>query len=207
MRNSAYFWATFGMLAATLAVSSLSDLRGSQDLAAPLTSLPGSIAGWTAGRDVEVDDRTLERLNADSYVSREYFKDGRELGLFVAYYAHQRSGGYMHSPKVCLPSSGWEIERAGWVNVDSPDGRVPINHYTISKSGEKALILYWYESTDRILADEYWTKLFLIHDGLFYGRAAGSIVRIQLPVDPNTEIEAMPFATALMAEVRKVLGK
>jgi EpsI family protein len=140
-------------------------------------------------------------------VSREYLKDGMQLGLFIAYYAHQRSGGYMHSPKVCLPSSGWEIEEPGSIQVDSPDGKVPINRYVISKSGEKSLILYWYESSDRILADEYRTKLYLIHDGLLYGRAAGSVVRIQLPINARAESDAIPFATELMADVRRVFGK
>jgi EpsI family protein len=207
MHKSSYFWATFGMLAVTLGVSSLSDLRGSQQLLAPLTSLPASIGGWTAGEDMTIDERELSRLNADSYVSRAYVKDGKQIGLFIAYYAHQRSGGYMHSPKVCLPSSGWEIEEPGSIRVDSPDGNVPINRYVISKAGEKSLTLYWYETSDRILADEYWTKLYLIHDGLFYGRAAGSVVRIQLPIDPAMERDVIPFVTDLMKDVRQVFGK
>jgi EpsI family protein len=207
MHKAACFWATFGMLAATLGISSLSDLRGSQELAAPLTSLPASIGGWTAGKDIEIDERALARLNADSYVSREYLKNGNQIGLFIAYYAHQKSGGYMHSPKVCLPSSGWEIEEPGSIQVNSPDGTVPINRYVISKSGEKSLILYWYQSSDRILADEYWTKLYLIHDGLVHGRAAGSVVRIQLPLDRTVEKDAIPFAAEVMADLRRVFSK
>jgi len=163
--------------------------------------------GWTAGKDIEIDERALARLNADSYVSREYLKNGNQIGLFIAYYAHQKSGGYMHSPKVCLPSSGWEIEEPGSIQVNSPDGTVPINRYVISKSGEKSLILYWYQSSDRILADEYWTKLYLIHDGLVHGRAAGSVVRIQLPLDRTVEKDAIPFAAEVMADLRRVFSK
>jgi len=116
------------------------------------------------------------------------------------------SSGYMHSPKICLPGSGWEIEEPGLAQVQTSRGPVAVNRYVISNAGQKALILYWYQSTNRITADEYVTKLYMIHDGLFYGRAGGSIARIQLPLDPTAEAGGLKFAGELMTALRDVLG-
>ena len=202
-----YFWLTSGILAATLGVSAFADQRGSQVLTEPLANLPSMVAGWGGAKELALDPRAVERLKATSFLSREYSNGTNRLGLFVAYYANQSAGGYMHSPKVCLPGSGWEIDEPGSIRVASPDGgTVPINRYIISNAGQRALILYWYQSSDRIVADEYWTKLYLIHDGLFYGRAGGAIARIQLPVDALAEANGVRFASQLMVEMRRILG-
>ena len=206
MITSRYFWLTSGILTATLGISGLSDLRGSQALTEPLSTIPSVIAGWGGAKDLALDPRAVERLKATSLLSRQYSSGKQSLGLFVAYYANQSAGGYMHSPKVCLPGSGWEIEEPGTVRVESPWGEVPIHRYIISNAGQKALILYWYQSSDRIVADEYRTKLYLIHDGLFYGRAGGSIARIQLPVDAGAEAAGIRFASQLMVELRRIFG-
>jgi EpsI family protein len=200
------FWGVAAILALTLAASALADRRGAQQLSAPLGSIPVTMAGWTFTRDYEMDDRSTERLNASQYVLKEYAKGGNRLELFIAYYTRQSSTGYMHSPKICLPSSGWDIEQPGTANVLTPLGERTINRYVISNGGEKSLIFYWYQSTDRIVADEYVTKLYMIHDGLMYGRGAGSIVRIQLPLDPDVEKEGLKFATAVMGDLRRVYG-
>jgi len=206
MHTSRHFWIASGILILTLSISSLAELRGSQELTASLASIPSTIAGWSATQEIDLDPRTLERLRASSLVSREYAKGDDRLGLFVAYYAHQSSSGYMHSPKICLPGSGWEIEEPGLAQVQTSRGPVAVNRYVISNSGQKALILYWYQSTNRITADEYVTKLYMIHDGLFYGRAGGSIARIQLPLDPTAEAGGLKFAGELMTALRDVLG-
>jgi EpsI family protein len=202
-----HFAATAAVLVLTSAVSTLADFRGSQTLAAPLASLPLAIGGWSASREIPLDPQTAERLNASSYLSREYVKAGQALGLFVAYYTHQSSTGYMHSPKICLPSSGWEIQQPGYVRVPTPTGETEINRYVISNGDKKALILYWYQSSDRIIADEYMTKLYMIHDSVLYGRGAGSIIRIQLPLDAEAEADGIRFASNVMQDLKRIYGR
>src|SRR5271170_3391498 len=64
--------------------------------------------GWRAVQDVQLDKETLDVLNADDILSRVYQNSaGRYANLFVAYFQTQRNGKAPHSPKNCLPGSGF----------------------------------------------------------------------------------------------------
>ncbi|MBI2683449.1 MAG: EpsI family protein [Acidobacteriales bacterium] len=104
--------------------------------------------------------------------------------LFVAYYRVQKAGESMHSPKNCLPGSGWApLVNDTVVLTKSPEGRdLPVNRYVIEKSGERALVLYWYQAGHRVIASEYWGKIYLVWDAMRTGRRDGGIVRIIVPL-------------------------
>src|ERR1017187_10793437 len=93
------FWITFCLLILTIAASKLSERRVVETLASPLESIPQAIDGWSVLKAEALDTRTLQVLRPTSYLSRLYGKDGRQLDVFVAYYAVQRAGETMHSPK------------------------------------------------------------------------------------------------------------
>jgi EpsI family protein len=197
---------TIAMLLATLAASQLSDQRIPESLAAPLDSIAGQLAGWQADKEHELDSRALSRLQPTSYLARTYRKNNRSLELFVAYYAAQRAGENMHSPRHCLPGSGWEIWRNGTAELQTGHGPETVNHYLVHKADERMVILYWYQSSDRMIASEYLGKALLVRDALISGRTAGSLVRIAVPDEPGASEAGVQFATALIPEMERCLG-
>jgi EpsI family protein len=145
-------------------------------------------------------------LASTSFIERIYRKADTTLDVSIAYYAFQRAGETMHTPKNCLPGSGWEI-----VNYDSAevplDGRPErINRFTVQSGDTKALTLYWYQSRRRIIDNEYKGKGFMMWDAITTGRTEGSVVKIFLPEKPGAAEEALSFATVIMAEMRSILG-
>ena len=68
-----------------------------------------------------------------------------------------------------------------------------INRYLIEKNGAKSLVLYWYQANGRVIASEYWGKIFLVWDSLRTGRRDGAIVRFVVPIrkgsDGNAELQ------------------
>jgi EpsI family protein len=198
--------AVIAILGMTLAASALSERPHPGTLAQPLATVPSSLAGWRAVRDEPIEARTLTRLVTTDYVSRLYSKAGRQLGLFIAYYAEQRSGESMHSPKHCLPGSGWEIWKYGSIEVPVKGGSVVVNKYSIQKSGVRNVVLYWYQSGPRIIASEYYGKLLLMRDAMFDGRTDGAIVRIIVPDVPGAVEEGVSFASQLIPEVQRCYG-
>ncbi|HEU0139520.1 MAG: EpsI family protein [Bryobacteraceae bacterium] len=193
------------LLAATLAASRLSERRVPEYLAQPLDSIGTELAGWRAAQELSVDDKVLGQLRPTSLLSRLYRKDQDELGLFIAYYAEQRAGESMHSPKHCLPGSGWEIWKRNSVEVPFEDRMVTINRYAIRKGMQRMLVLYWYQSRSRVIANEYTGKVLLVRDALLDGRTAGSIVRINIADNPHSEEAGLIFAKAVMAELQRCL--
>jgi EpsI family protein len=194
--------ATALMLAGTLAVSLSAGDRAPEPLKRPLDQIPANIQGWEGSQGPNPTDRELELLAATSYLSRTYRKQGRALDLWIAYYALQRAGESMHTPKNCLPAAGWEIS-----NYDSAriplDGRMEkINKFTVQNGENKVLVLYWYQTGDRVISNEYKGKIFLLWDAITKRRTNGSIVRITLPDTPQAARDGLSFAAAIMAQMR-----
>ena len=200
------FWGVLTLLAGTLAGSYFSDRRHPEFLSESLESIPSTIAGWSRGADQTLDARTLSILAPTSYLSTRYGRGEQALDLFIAFYAQQDAGRTMHSPKHCLPGSGWEIWKQDsiWIPVNGQNYR--INKYSIQNGFNRKLVYYWYQSRSRIIASEYLGKLMLIRDALIDGRTAAALVRIVVPDDAAYQAEGVKFAAELIPDVHRCFG-
>lgn len=194
------------LLVGTLTASKLTANRKSGSLARPLETIDTNIAGFTGVDGAPLTTGVLAQLKCDSYLSRTYHKDNLQADLFIAFYAQQRSGESMHSPKHCLPGAGWEIWDYGSAAIPVGDHSVSVNKYSISHDSQRDVVLYWYQSKPRIIASEYLGKILLARDALFQHSTAGSIVRIIVPDQPGAVDEARAFATALIPQVQHCFG-
>jgi EpsI family protein len=194
------------ILAATLLASLAAENRMPHPLARSLDQIPAQIDGWTAVPGRIPDARELELLGATSYLSRDYRRAGQSLNLFVSYYAIQRAGESMHTPKNCLPAAGWEILK--YDKVDIPFGARPqqVNKFTIQNGDAKQTVLYWYQSKDRVIASEYEGKGFLLWDAMTKGRTDGAVVRIIVPDNAEAANAALGFARAILPEMKLSFG-
>jgi EpsI family protein len=197
----------FLMLSATLAASKLTEPRLPQPLEKPLDTIPWNIAGFRGSPNPPLGEDVLGQLMADSYLLRTYRNERMDADLFIAFYARQRAGESMHSPKHCLPGAGWEIWDYGSTQIPFNGTRVTVNKYSINHGGDRRVVLYWYQSKGRIIASEYLGKLLLARDTLMQDSTAGSIVRIIVPDRPGTVEEARKLATALAPDVQRCFGR
>src|SRR5579872_4947352 len=77
-------------------------------IAPPLDRFPRAVSGWRATKEAAVEKEVRDVLRADDYLDREYTASPADTAnLFVASFKSQRSGQSPHSPKNCLPGSGW----------------------------------------------------------------------------------------------------
>lgn len=194
------------LLCATLAVSKVNEPRTPEYLVESLDTVPWQIANFTGSANPPLDQPILDKLLADNYLSRTYRKAGIMADLFIAFYARQRAGESMHSPKHCLPGAGWEIWNYGSTEVPVSGREVKVNEYSISHEGDRRLVLYWYQSKGRIVASEYMGKLLLARDALLQNSTAGSIVRIIVPDQPAALEDARKFAAELIPYVQHCFG-
>jgi EpsI family protein len=159
-----------------------------------------------------IDSDVQAVLKADDYVVRWYQTPAGKLAeVFVAYYAVQKAGESMHSPKNCLPGAGWQPLLNDRVTVSGPTGEVEVNRYVVEKGNSRTLILYWYHSGHRIYASEYWGKAYLIADSARTGQRDGAIARIAVSLPKGASLEsATKEATALagivQSKVRPFVG-
>lgn len=178
----------------------------------PLHDIPTVIGDWRILQEGVVDAETEALLKADDTLSRSYVNStNRQMAdLFVAFFKTQRAGAAPHSPKVCLPGSGWTPMESSVVSIAVP-GRseaIRVNRYMVARGGEKSLVLYWYQTPQRVIADEYAAKFYTIVDGVRYHRSDTSLVRIVVPVlttEAAAEATAVEFARTIFNPVRSFL--
>ncbi len=156
--------------------------RGSErPPAAPaLAQFPAAFGGWNTLHDDPVDPDVAATLRADRLLSRTYVSGaGEPVDFLVAWFQSQRAGASQpHSPKVCLPASGWVPVSTGEISLDTAAGRIEANRYLVANRGARALVLYWYQSSRRTTAGEWASKFWLVADALGSRRTDTALVRV-----------------------------
>jgi EpsI family protein len=161
-------------------------------LPAPLTTFPAVLGHFHEIQEGVIDPDTREVLKADDLMSRVYADGASRQELFIAYFKTQRQGQSPHSPKNCLPGSGWQTvsEETGRVDVPVAGGSIHINQYVVSKGDAQSVVYYWYQSQGRVIADEFAAKFYLVSDSIRHHRSDTALVRVVVPIAQNQTKEA-----------------
>lgn len=209
-RRAVYLFTALALILAAAVLSYLGSDVQPQRLRAPLDHLPRVIDGWQAmAPDRKLDDRTMELLKPQSYLLRNYRKQGRAIALFVAYFGLQQEGQMIHSPRNCLPGGGWEISSRKQVTVPGPNGGWRVNHLILQSELDRLSVLYWYQGRGRVEPNEYWERLSLITDAVRMRRNDGALLRLTMvmPRQGGQEfLEAeLTMAAALIPAMERLL--
>lgn len=175
----------------------------------PLDEFPKQLGPWEMIEQGVMEQEVKDVLRADDYVTREYSSGpGQFANLFVAFFKSQRAGQTPHSPKNCLPGSGWVWTISDTIPVTVPGRAAPmeINRYLVSKGESRSLVLYWYQSRDRVVASEYKAAAFVAWDAIRYNRTDTALVRVVVPVvgghDDVATKTGVEFIQAFFATLR-----
>ena len=147
-------------------------------------TFPTVIGTWQAKASSNLDPEIVNFLKVNDYVMQSYRDtDGRQLWLYVGYWATQRKGAQIHSPQNCLPGNGWEPIEASLLTVVLPAPYAPItvNRYLIQKDREQQVVLYWYQSQGKAVAGELAAKVDMVRSAILRNRTDGALVRVSAP--------------------------
>lgn len=184
-------------------------------LQGPLASaLPAEIEGLP-GSDSEVADAEAAVAGFTDYALRVYGSeaDTAQTGLrwatiYLGYYDQQTQGRTIHSPRNCLPGSGWEALSNDPETLTAGSESFTVNRYVLQNGDIRALVLYWYQGRGRVAHDEYLVKWDLLRDAALRRRTDEALVRIVVPITESEEASfsfARRIATELMPAVDRVL--
>lgn len=177
----------------------------------PLPSAAGfpSTAGdWKLAYVDRINEASVQELQADRLFSQTYARSGtgEMANLLVAWFQTQRGDKQPHSPKVCLPGSGWTPESTGDLLLPTSRGAISVNRYLVVNGGERLVVLYWYQTPRRAIAGEWASKFWLVADGLRFRRTDTSLVRVIAESAPGRDdaatASAADFARKVYPELR-----
>jgi EpsI family protein len=178
--------------------------------ARPLSEIPVQIGSWARIAEYPIDPEVQAVLRADDTVNRSYLAGDASVSLFVAFFRSQKAGQSPHSPKHCMPGSGWSPTSSGFlkINIAGRPDPIEVNRYVIARGEQKSLVLYWYQSHGRVVASEYWSKIYLVLDSIRYRRSDVAMVRVIIPIrgsEAQAEQKATEFVRASFPGIQQVL--
>jgi len=158
----------------------------------PLSQFPVNFAGW-AGIDQEIGQETLDVLGTGDFLSRIYTQNTGKVpvSLFIGYFPTQRTGQTIHSPKHCLPGSGWVFESSNSIDLMDATGKPNrVGEYVIANGAARQFVIYWYQAHGRTVANEFMAKIYMVTDAMKMNRTDGALVRVITPVGSDEGISS-----------------
>ncbi len=149
----------------------------------PLAEIPKQEGDWRMVSQSNFSDSVLEVLKPTDYLARSYVdKNGNRVGLYLGYHGGGPDSGPIHSPKHCLPGSGWQevSTETGELAVDGKNIHLVRAVYQNGYSNE--LFIYWFQVKGKNLVSEYALKIAEVTNSIFYNRKDSAFIRISVPV-------------------------
>jgi EpsI family protein len=153
----------------------------------PFSRFPDRLAEWQ-GEDLRFNAKIEHKLGATDYLSKMYRAGPHRVAhLYVGFYASQKHGEMVHSPKNCLPGNGWYIAKRDTATIDiAPFAPFAVNSYIVENGIERQLVVYWYQQAGgRIVTNEYLGRAYLVLDSLTRDRSVAALIRVSVPFDTD----------------------
>lgn len=156
-----------------------------------LNSFPQRVGVWT-GTPVTIPKGDLAILGPGHFLERTYrAPDLPPVDFFVAFFPEQTTGDQIHSPKHCLPGSGWTPFYSSVIHIPWGERKVlNANYYALQLGSDREVVIYWFQSHGRTTASEYWEKFYLVADALRMNRTDGALVRVITPLEDEETLAA-----------------
>ena len=178
-----------------------------------LDEFPKQIGKWTQVNTHLLSDPVAKMVGADDYIDYDYAApEAPMLNLYISYFGCLGKKGGYHSPRNCLPGSGWDIAHSESLALDlhrSEPSSAKVNMMIVVKGNKKRVVIYWYQNRGRIISSEYWGKIYLVLDSIFKRRRDGSFIRIMTST-PEEKMDATAgylkeFAEQVMSIAKKFI--
>ncbi len=170
--------------------------------------LPIFINGWT-GEDIEVKSRTLEILETNDVLIRDYKKDKNPpVQLCIVYASNNRK--VSHPPEVCYKGSGWSLEEKKPVVFSIKSDEYPefrAIKLIQERGDQKKLVLYWFKCNSKYTTNYYKQQINIVKSEIITGKSTSGMVRISTPVVNNDEEDAMMRAQRFSMNMLPLITK
>lgn len=155
----------------------------------PLSGFPVQVASWRMASQSEFSAAVLGVLKPTDYLYRQYKSgDGRMVTLYIGYHGGGKESGGIHSPKHCLPGSGWFELSTIKRTMNQAGARINMVQSLYQKGESKELFLYWFQVRDKTMNDEYSLKMSEITGSMLYRRRDSSFIRVSVPFEHNEQL-------------------
>jgi EpsI family protein len=145
---------------------------------------------WTA-QTFPLSATVIELLRPDAIFSALYTDDrGGKVDLFFSYFAGENTEGGVHSPRNCMPGSGWQIIRSEERQIKFGSQNIPASRLWIRFGDQTQIVDFWYITQHGETANDYKLKLYQMLSALSFQPTDVAFVRF-ICADTPASLDAM----------------
>jgi len=167
----------------------------------PIKTYFEHIDGYKILRHVEMEESVLSLLKLDDYLYTDYLGENGKITLYIGYYYTADKASAAHSPLICYPSQGWEIEeQIPDLEMSVPPSVIHYNEIITSLSKQKELVLYWFQAHHDTNTVPFRNKTNVAYNKLVNKGEQHAFVRVSVPFgtvsDNQVKQDALDFIKA-----------
>lgn len=158
----------------------------------PLQSFPNNIGQWHSWNNTMLDAPTLKVLRASDYMMRTYANPkGEFVSSYVGFHNGGKTAGPIHSPRNCLPGSGWLMTDDQTMQMQIGGQTVNMVRATFAKGDQLMTCYYWYQVRDKTITSDFALKLSEFTGMILAKRKDASFIRLDLAGKPSEQTDAV----------------
>lgn len=161
-------------------------LKVEPDRMADFKAIPMSLDEWDS-EEIFFSEETYQILKASLSTMRVYRSESRlNPVLFIGYFEDQKYGSQIHSPRHCLPGSGWGILSQRTEEIEINGQKQALNRVIIGAREDRQLMYYWFETRTGKITSEFMLKLNLFFNALFMRPTDAAFIRLTVDLPRGT---------------------
>lgn len=178
-------------------------------VAKPLTDIPERLDGWVKVDETRFSEAVLKLLRPTDYLYRVYADSSRQpVSLYIGFHGGGPDSGPIHSPKHCLPGSGWLNISETTKSFTVGDDRINLVEAVYQNGDARELFLYWFQVRGESMTSEYALKYAEIKNSILYNRRDSAFIRISIPYrqgDEGSLAAGTRFVRDFYPQIKEVL--
>jgi EpsI family protein len=140
------------------------------------------VDGYSIASAIALTDGHEKMLQLDDYLFANFTDGDNAVNLYIGYYDTASKAGAAHSPLICYPSQGWNVDTDP-IRATLSAGPHTIHYQEIVTSNgiERDLVLYWYQAGLFTTTQNYRNKISMAYNKLVHHNEQHGFVRVSVP--------------------------
>lgn len=167
----------------------------------PFESFPMQVGEWS-GEKEEIAPEVIALLNPQEIISATYTNpDGQQVHLLFDFFSADGAFGGPHSPRNCLPGSGWTIEEVVEVPLKTESRNIPAGRFQLRYDDSRMVMDFWYITHYGETSNDYVFKLYELLSALTFKSRDVAFVRFVTDNNPKSLSALEDFKQTVLPEL------
>lgn len=168
-------------------------------------SFPMQLGDWQGTRR-DVPDYVIALLNPEDILSVDYInRDGVRVGFLLDFFSSDATTGGPHSPRNCLPGSGWTISDITVHSIIADSRIIRAGRFDLRFRDDRQVMDFWYITHFGITANDYKFKLYQLLGAFTFKPRDVAFVRFTAANDEKSLTALNDFEHLVIGEIYRQL--